>query len=201
MGIDPSYKGFGLSFINSENKTITFKELSVELGHGTFAEVCKASEDMVDKFLTEAKDFIRCNVMIGMEIPPVQGMYAVKLWALDTHIYNSLVFTEPYLFNVSYLKFINKKYEGKKDTINMINQILESFKDNGYTIIQDLKDKKGKPRKLTSNECDSFIYTIRMFVKYHYDNGIENPMLAEIININDKFLVEKETLLGKKIVD
>ena len=38
-----------------------------------------------------------------------------------------------------------------------------------------------------------------MFVKYHYDNGISNPMLAEIININDKFLEEKETIIGKKI--
>lgn len=31
--------------------------------------------------------------------------------------------------------------------------------------------------------------------------GITNPMLAEIININDKFLEEKETKLGKKIND
>ena len=29
--------------------------------------------------------------------------------------------------------------------------------------------------------------------------GIENPMLAEIININERFLEEKETTLGKKI--
>ena len=29
--------------------------------------------------------------------------------------------------------------------------------------------------------------------------GIANPMLAEIININEKFLEEKETRLGKKI--
>lgn len=31
--------------------------------------------------------------------------------------------------------------------------------------------------------------------------GITNPILAEIININDKFLAEKETKLGKKIND
>lgn len=81
----------------------------------------------------------------------------------------------------------------------MIDSIIKAFEDNGYKIIQDLKDKKGKPRKLTSNECDSFIYATRMFVKFMYQDGIMDPMLAEIININDKFLEEKETTLGKKL--
>lgn len=154
---------------------------------------------MVDKFQTENKDFIRHNIMFGMEIPPVQGMYAVKLWALDSHIYNSFIYTKPYLFNVPYLKFINKKYDGKKDTMEMINQILDVFKDNEYKVIQKAKTKTGKEKKLTNNECDSFIYAIRMFVKYYYENGITDPMLAEIININDRFLEEKETIIGKKL--
>ena len=34
---------------------------------------------------------IRVDAVVGMEIPPVTGMYAVKLWALDTHLYNSLI--------------------------------------------------------------------------------------------------------------
>ena len=198
-GIDPSYKGMGTSIINITDKTIIFNELSVEIEHGAFAEICKACNDMVDLFLTENKEIITPYCLVGMEIPPVQGMYAVKLWALDTHIYNNLLYNDKYLFNVPYLKFINKKYDGKKDTMEMINQIIDVFKDNNYKIIQKAKTNKGKEKKLTSNECDSFIYAIRMFVKYHYENGISNPMLAEIININDKFLEEKETLIGKKL--
>lgn len=198
-GIDPSFKGLGTSIINTQDKSITFRELSVEVGHGAFAEICKASEEMVDLFLTENQEMIRVDALVGMEIPPVTGMYAVKLWALDTHLYNSLIMNNKYLFNVPYLKFINKKYDGKKDTMEMINNIIKVFEDNDYTIYQTLLNKAGKPRKLTSNQCDSFIYAIRMFVKYHYDNGIANPMLAEIININDRFLEEKETKLGKKI--
>lgn len=198
-GIDPSYKGMGTSIINTTDKTITFNELSVEIEHGAFAEICKACNNMVDLFLTENKEIITPYCLVGMEIPPVQGMYAVKLWALDTHIYNNLLYNDKYLFNVPYLKFINKKYDGKKDTMEMINQIIDVFKDNNYKIIQKAKTNKGKEKKLTSNECDSFIYAIRMFVKYHYENGISNPMLAEIININDKFLEEKETLIGKKL--
>ena len=190
----------GTTIINVLDKTITFNELSVDVGHGAFVEICKASEEMVDKFLTENKEMIRVDALVGMEIPPVTGMYAVKLWALDTHLYNNLVMNDIYLFNVPYLKFINKKYEGKKDTKQQVEDLIKTFKDNGYIIVQTLKDKKNKPRKLTSNECDSFIYAVRMFVKYYYDNNLMNDMLAEIININDKFIEEKETALGKKNV-
>lgn len=187
----------GTSVINTLNKTITFNELSVDVGHGAFAEICKASEEMVSLFIRENNDFNRLDSLIGMEIPPVTGMYAVKLWALDSLLYNNV--GVDYLFNVPYLKFINKKYESKKDTKEMINKIIEVFKDNGYEIIQTLTDKKGKPRKLTSNECDSFIYAIRMFTKYFYEESIINPILVEILNINDRFLEEKETKLGKKL--
>lgn len=199
VGIDPSFKGMGVSIIDDINKSIIFREHSVDVGHGTFVEIANATENMVNLFLEENKDIIRPDVLIGMEIPPTVGMYSVKLWALDTHLYNNLIMSKPYIFNVSYLKFINKSYNSKSDTKEMINQILNVFKDNGYTINQTLKSKNGKPKKLTSNECDSFIYAIRMFVKYNYENGIPNPMLAEILNINDKFLEVKETKLGKKV--
>ena len=187
----------GTSLINTINKTITFNELSVDVGHGAFAEICKATEDMVSLFIRENNDFNRLDTLIGMEIPPVTGMYAVKLWALDTLLYNNV--GVDYLFNVPYLKFINKKYDGKKDTKEMINNIIKVFEDNDYEIIQTLTDKRGRPRKLTSNECDSFIYAIRMFVKYHQENGLLNSAVAEIININERFLEEKETKLGKKL--
>lgn len=201
VGIDPSYKGLGISIIDNINKIITFKELSVDVKHGAFAEIAAAAEEMIDLFLTENKEIIRVDAVIGMEIPPVTGMYAVKLWALDTMLYNSLIMNDKYLFNVPYLKFINKKYTSKKDTMKMIDDILLEFKDHNYTIIQTLTDKKGKPRKLTSNECDSFLYALRMYVKYYYDNGIEDEVLPFIININPLFIEEKETTLGKKIID
>lgn len=201
VGIDPSYKGLGISIIDNINKTITFKELSVDVKHGAFAEIAQAAEEMVDLFLTENKEIIRVDAVIGMEIPPVTGMYAVKLWALDTMLYNSLIMNDKYLFNVPYLKFINKKYTSKKDTMKMIDDILLEFKDHNYTIVQTLTNKKGKSRKLTNNECDSFLYALRMYVKYYYDNGIEDEVLPFIININPLFIEEKETTLGKKIID
>lgn len=88
---------------------------------------------------------------------------------------------------------------GKKDTQWMINQIVDVFKEYDYEIVQTLLDKRGKPRKLTSNECDSFLYAVRMFVRNSIETA-ENPdITSEILAINDKFLEEKETKLGKKI--
>ena len=157
---------------------------------------------MSGKVIKELKDIWYDPKLIGMEIPPVTGMYAVKLWALDTDIYRALESNgnnDIYLFNVTYLKFINKEYKSKKDTKEQIQNIINVFKDNGWTINQTLLNKKNKPRLLTSNECDSFLYAIRMYIKYHYDNNLMTDMLGEIININDKFLEEKETKFGKKI--
>lgn len=171
----------------------------MEVGKGTFAEISKASEEMVDLFLTENKEIIRVDAVIGMEIPPVTGMYAVKLWALDTHLYNNLIMNDKWLFNVPYLKFINKKYEGKKDTKEMMNKIIDIFKDYGYEVSTNLQNKKGKDKKLTSNQLDSFIYAIRMFVKNYMELGKHDDLITEIININDRFLEEKETKLGKKL--
>lgn len=132
------------------------------------------------KVILELKDIWHNDKLIGMEIPPVTGMYAVKLWALDTDVYRALKsnFNNMiYLFNVTYLKFINKEYKSKKDTKDMITNIVNVFKDNGWTINQTLLNKKGKQRTLTSNECDSFLYAIRMYIKYHYDNNLMTDML------------------------
>lgn len=153
----------------------------------------------MENILEKEMDFTKS--VIGMEIPPVTGMYAVKLWALDSRIYNylSIENEEIWLFNVPYLKFINKKYESKNDTKDMMTKILDIFKDYGYEISTNLKTKAGKDRKLTSNQLDSFIYAIRMFVKTYMKYGKHDDLITEIINLNDRFLEEKETELGKKL--
>lgn len=137
--------------------------------------------------------------IIGMEIPPVNGFYAVKLWALDSRIYEYVNnFSEKtWLFNVPYLKFINGKENSKKDTMKMIDDIIEVFKFNEYEVWQILLDKKGKSRKLTSNQCDSFLYCVRVFIKYSLENGLNAELVQDILNINEKFAIEKETETGK----
>ena len=201
FGIDPSFVGFGLSEINLEEKRVRFREFSVDVKHGAFAEITEAAVEMETILMNEV-DFGAS--IVGMEIPPVSGMYAVKLWALDSRVYDRVkLFTDDvWLFNVPYLKFINStntKNYSKKDTMKMIDDILDVFKSNKFEIIQDLKDKRGKDRKLTSNECDSFLYCVRVFVKYSLENGVNGEIVQEILNVNERFSVEKETKLGKKI--
>lgn len=198
FGCDPSFNGFGLSEISLDNRVVWFREFSVDVKHGAFAEITEAAVEM-EHILDAETNFMSSEV--GMEIPPVSGMYTVKLWALDSRVYNHIKqeANNVWLFNVPYLKFINGKTNSKKDTMKMIDDILDVFKSNKFEIIQDLKDKRGKDRKLTSNECDSFLYCIRVFVKYSLENGVNGEIVQEILNINDKFSIEKETKLGKKI--
>ena len=196
--IEPSFTGFGLSEINLDKKEVWFREFSVDVKHGAFAEITEAAVDM-ETILMNKVDFGAS--IVGMEIPPVSGMYAVKLWALDSRIYNYIkLYTDDiWLFNVPYLTFINGKKNSKKDTMKMIDDILDIFKSYDFTIKQELKDKRGKDRKLTSNECDSFLYCIRVFVKYSLENGVNAELVQEILNLNERFYIEKETKLGKKI--
>jgi hypothetical protein len=79
----------------------------------------------------------------------------------------------------------------------MIEQIVKAFETEGFKINQFSKTKNGKDRKLTSNECDSFLYCLRIFVKYSIENGTNAELVQEIISINERFIIEKETLCGK----
>jgi hypothetical protein len=186
----------GISNIDIENKVLNFYEYSVEVGEGSFAEVTNASIEMINNNFTQL-DFKKSY--IGMEIPPVSGMFSVKLWALDTRVYEYICkqTKDVWLFNVPYLKFINGKDNTKQDTINMIEQIVKAFETEGFKINQFSKTKNGKDRKLTSNECDSFLYCLRIFVKYSIENGTNAELVQEIISINERFIIEKETLCGK----
>lgn len=197
-GIDPSFKGLGLSEIDLKHKTLTFDEFSVDIKHGAFAEVSLAADEMI-KILDS--ELFWGDSIVGMEIPPVNGFYAVKLWALDSKIYcylNGLA-EEIWLFNVPYLKFINGKDNTKKDTMKIIDDIIDIFKCYDFKIVQHITNKKGKPKKLTSNQCDSFLYCIRVFVRYSLENGKNAELVQDILNINERFAVEKETVIGKKI--
>ena len=188
--------GFGISSIDLEHKILIFDEAGVDIGEGSFAEITAAAEKMEAK--VKHCNYIQ-DAIIGMEIPPVSGFYAVKLWALDSRIYSHLKTRalDIWLFNVPYLKFINGKNNSKKDTMIMINNIVEVFKDNGFQVLQVLKDKRGKDRKLTSNQCDSFLYCLRVFIKSCMESGECGELIQDILNINDRFLVEKETKTGK----
>lgn len=88
---------------------------------------------IADSFAREIhnKTLFSGNNLIGMEIPPIQGFYACKLWVLDSMLYNYLNNNHNtiWLFNVPYLKFINKKYTSKNDTKKMMDQILDTFRD------------------------------------------------------------------------
>ena len=192
IGLDPSFSGAGVAVIDLENKKISLREFSVDLGERTFPYVCKAAMEMTTKLIDNNPEFINKNTLVGIEIPPTQGLFSVKLWALDAYIYNNLIDCKKYLFSTAYLRYIHKKKSDKKDTMNLISIILDLFKEEGFIVEQTLLDKRNKPRKFTSNQCDAMLYATRIYCKYHLENGIIDNVTPQIIELNDRFAVNKE---------
>ena len=181
-----------MSIINIEDKIITFDQQSVEIADGKFIAIANACLDMITQLLFDHIELVEETSLIGMETPPVMARFTEKLWSLDTLLYRTLY--KPYVFNVAYIKFIHgtSKYN-KKDTINLINEIIQIFIDNGYKINQLFcSEKTGKPRKMTDNESDATVYAVRMFIKYHLENNIESKIVDEILKINPRFKEIKE---------
>lgn len=192
FGIDPSFSGLGLSKISLPDKIIYLDQKSVDISDGKFIAISNACLDMIVELLSSHPELSSECSYIGMETPPVMARFTEKLWSLDTLLYRSI--NKPYVFNVSYIRFLHgtSKYS-KKNTIDLVNKLLEIFVKNGYVVNQlYCSDKTGKPKKMTDNESDSFIYATRMFVKYHLDNNIESSIVNEILENYIRFKEIKE---------
>lgn len=192
IGIDPSFSGLGISKISLKEKVIYLDQKSVDIKDGKFIAISNACLDMLVELLASHPELTDENSLIGMETPPVMARFTEKLWSLDTLLYRSI--NKPYVFNVSYIKYLHgtNKYN-KKDTICLVNKILDLFISAGYSVNQlYCSDKTGKPKKMTDNEADSFVYATRMFIKYHKELNDINPLVSAILEECQKFEEVKE---------
>ena len=157
IGIDPSFKGMGIAVIDKDKKEIRLDELSVELSGGKFRNIAESSAEMTAQVLAHHKEDFEGEILMAMEQPPSTGFYTEKLWALDTTLYRCLP-QKPYMFPVAYLTFLHGKRNTKDDTINLMNEVISLFTQNGYKLICSEK-------KMTSNQADALLYATRMFMR------------------------------------
>lgn len=181
-----------MSIIDIENKVIYLNQHSIPIGEGKFIDIANASLDMITNLLANYTELNSPLYLIGMETPPIGAWYTEKLWSLDTLLYRSIF--NPYVFNPSYISYIHgtKKYK-KKDTMEMIDKCFDIFVKYGYTISQQLcSEKTGKPRKITDNEADASVYSIRLFIKHYLENNEESDIVNEILELFPRFREVKE---------
>lgn len=183
VGIDPSFKGMGIAVIDKENKEIRLDELSVELNGGKFKNIAESAAEMTAQVLAHHKLDLMGEVLIAMEQPPSTGFYTEKLWALDTTLYRCLP-VKPFMFPVAYLTYLHGKRNSKDDTINLMNEVIEIFKDNGYEV-------KCSEKKMTSNQADALLYATRMYIRSEQEGSLTD-IGNRIIGLKERYKEFKE---------
>ena len=151
---------------------------------------------MYNEFVDTYKDYINEDTYIAQEAPISAGINAGKLNALGEHFYNKLGEISKYEKITTYhpikLKlFHNKKGYNKKDTIDVVSNILEYLNTNGYTI--DIRYSRIKKSvEITDGEADAFIYAMKIYLDNN-DNNITKyildkyPRFSVIESIESKF--------------
>ena len=184
IGLDPSLAGFGIAIIDKVEGTVILDELSGD-DHHNFILMCWSIANMYNEFIEKYKSYISPGyTKIAQELPISAGINSGKLNALGIHFYTNLGSILKYedirVYHPIKLKvFHHKKKYDKKDTLEVIEDILEIMKLNGFKVML-MKSRLKKGEALTSNEADAMMYAIKTYI----DN---NPHSVLTVDILDKY--------------
>ena len=183
MAIDPSFRCLAYSIYDGD-KTIYMNSVTSKLGENMgFDKVYHAVHSQWDKLKIEldklrSENGIEVEYVIS-EIPPPVSQFSAGLFALDTYILSKLYDTydsikEIYFVAPSYLGTIHgtSKYK-KSDSTSLAKYYLNEVFEDYYKIeIPDSVSDKGRrvKGKLNNDRAESFLFLLRMFVKYNIDD-------------------------------
>lgn len=165
--IEPSLSAFGVAIIDSKNKKIILDQFSSD-NHHNFVLMCWSICNLYEDFYNKYKEYINEELYVAQEAPISSGINSGKLNALGIYFYTRLGELSSYhkikTFHPIKLKmFHGKKGYNKKDTIDVVNNMLEIFKNKGYEIEVRYSRLK-KSIEITDGEADAFIYAVKAYV-------------------------------------
>lgn len=195
VGLDPSLAGFGIAIINKNTQEIILDELKA-FDHHNFIMMCWSIEDLYNGVYSRYKDYFDYKTYFAQELPISAGINSGKLNALGIFFYHKLGSLSKYenirVYHPIKLKvFHHKKKYDKKDTITVVEDILERFKNIGYTVYIR-KSRIKKKLAITSNEADSMMYAIKIYLDRNPEALISKEILQEyprfetIISLNEE---------------
>lgn len=184
VGLDPSLAAFGVAIIDTKTQTITLDQFRAD-DHHDFMMMCWAIENMWFDFKNKYDLYIYSeDTYIAQEAPIASGINSGKLNALGFHFYigcgsasayDRIRTYQPIKLKQFHTKRGIKKYT-KKDTIEVVENLLEYLKSVGYTInIEYSRTKKGL--NITDGEADAFIYAIKTYIDHRPEARTTKEML------------------------
>lgn len=194
ISLDPSLAAFGVAIIDTEHKLIVLDQMKAD-NHHDFVLMCWAISNMYNEFFDRYKYYIQSSVTyIAQEAPIASGINSGKLNALGEHFYINLGEYSNYdrirTYHPIKLKvFHHKKSYNKKDTISVVEDILDIFEKHKYSVKLVVSRTK-KNLSITDGEADAFMYAIKIYLD-HEDNEISKliynkyPRFSEIKSIEE----------------
>lgn len=191
IGLDPSFTCYGVSVIDGDNKLIYFNSFKNSPGSKKIKFLSWASYNLV----TEIEEWLnkmyllKADTYIGQEapVPHAPGSSTQMLYILGAFTYVRLGGYSSYerinTYNVYSIRRIhnNSKYT-KKDTIKVVEAILEHFKAHSYTTYINTKT-------FNDGEADAFIYALKEFLL----DSKDDELIDEILEVYPEFLkIERE---------
>lgn len=176
LGLDPSFKGFGICLVDTETDVIETFKISQDIGKLGFAEIC----DSVDKILYELDCYLKGRTidLVVTETPPPTAKFSAGLYALDYAVSRRLenkYGAEVYGVSCSYIGHIHKNRKWTKTmSVNLAKELVDVFKDNGFA----------SGVKFESNQCEALIIACRACIIAGLDIG--NSIISKNIKFKDK---------------
>ena len=175
IALDPSLAAFGIAIIDENSKQIILDQRKAD-SHHDFVLMSWSIANLYNSIFNTYKTLInKKDTFIAQEAPIASGINSGKLNALGMYFYINLGSFSSYesirTFHPIKLKvFHHKKSYNKKDTINVVTDILEYMESKGYSVKMTVSRTK-KSLSITDGEADAFMYAIASYITY-IDNDI-----------------------------
>jgi Holliday junction resolvasome RuvABC endonuclease subunit len=194
IGLDPSLAAFGIAIINTKDKKIILDQMRSG-DHHDFMMMCWSIDNLWQEFYGKYQYYLVSeDSFVAQEAPIASGINSGKLNALGMRFYLGCGFESSYERIRTYqpikLKQFHtkrgiKKYN-KKDTIEVVENILKYLQDNGYTL--DIRvSRTKKSQSITDGEADAFMYAFKTVI----DKNCQNKIVCDIIGMYPTFEVIK----------
>lgn len=195
VSIDPSLAGFGIAIMDLDKKQIILDELKAD-SHHDFIMMSWSIINLYNDFHNKYKEYLNDATYIAQELPIAAGINSGKLNALGIYFYANLgalsAFNKIRVYHPIKLKvFHHKKKYDKKDTMAVIEDILNIFRNNGYNI--DIRYSRTKKNlSITNNEADAAMYLFKTYIERMPEDKLtielltKYPRFEKIISLNEE---------------